>query len=392
MASQYVNNRSTEYNETTLSSLNVTQNVTSRTTPFDGMIDSWTKVFRYHGTTLVVLVGCVSNTLAFLVIASSKMRRQSTGWYILSLAIVDTLVLITERISSLIDPRLDYIVRGSDITCRSVFYIKYAAKLLSAFIIVAINIERFAVVVFPFQGHKVARTRVAVLLISIFTIISFSFTSYSLDSLMFVYKYGCVIPTAKSDVYLYGSLIVDIGLGEILASLVVVILSIGTSIALSRAKRHRDLATLDSRSCPQTLRERQVTIMLLVISAAFVILKLPHTLFWVPRFVHTHDHTFPHDMFRQALDVTYVIALVNYAINFYLYCVSGRAFRKDFIELARKLSGKSSNSSLHNPWINQQRFSITQTTKYASQRKGSLPNPLLVQELAKLTTPAPASR
>ena len=83
--------------------------------------------------------------------------------------------------------------------------------------------------------------------------------------------------------------------------------------------------------------------MLLLVAITFVFLRAPYSLLSV-----IHEATYGNQYGENpqmdlALDITYCIAVLNYAINFFLFCVSGTMFRRAFVNCVTcaKIRGKN---------------------------------------------------
>ena len=77
--------------------------------------------------------------------------------------------------------------------------------------------------------------------------------------------------------------------------------------------------------------EHKVSKMIIVISAAFVCLSFPQYMRYA-FFTNLPGSELKFLMFH----ITNKLFIINHAINFYLYCLSGAKFRKDFIKLLKK--------------------------------------------------------
>ena len=84
-------------------------------------------------------------------------------------------------------------------------------------------------------------------------------------------------------------------------------------------------------------RERQLTLMLLLVTFTFLLLTLPQYVRYLAAVVWNYTAT-PEDYADYILlaHVTNKVFYVNNACNFFLYCISGRKFRKDFRDLFKR--------------------------------------------------------
>ena len=80
--------------------------------------------------------------------------------------------------------------------------------------------------------------------------------------------------------------------------------------------------------------------MLVVVAAAFVILRAPYTVAWF--LLHYQSDLFQPltyriaDQLRVAINITYIFTVTNYASNFFFYSLSGTQFRASLRALFQK--------------------------------------------------------
>ena len=93
----------------------------------------------------------------------------------------------------------------------------------------------------------------------------------------------------------------------------------------------------DSSAWNRDTREKQLTAMLLAVASTFIIIRLPYIVCY---YIDLEKKRLFKDLdgwksftIYTLKTVTYVIAVINYAINFFLYCLSGSLFRKQFRSL-----------------------------------------------------------
>ena len=119
------------------------------------------------------------------------------------------------------------------------------------------------------------------------------------------------------------------GFGELVIPSVVVCIFTALIIRkLSEASKHRKRVLRMSSSVSQ---ERQVTYILLAVAITFVVIRLPYVVtFYVNEY---KEELWPHlsdwEKFYiyAANRIAYVLSVVNYCINFFLYCLCGSTFQ-----------------------------------------------------------------
>ena len=143
-----------------------------------------------------------------------------------------------------------------------------------------------------------------------------------------------------------------------LPSAIIVVFTVLILIYLHRAKKLR-LAQLEGQGQGQLANKKsaasnvdlQLTIMLVSVAIAFIVLRLPYT---VTYYLNTYKKELfvPLDIWLSyriylANKVCDMIAISNYAVNFFLYCLCGSSFRNRLERLVTcgKMCGKGSSGA-----------------------------------------------
>jgi hypothetical protein len=121
-----------------------------------------------YGPFVLTTLGTIGNVLSILVFLSPRYRRQSSHFYLLSLALSDLCFLIINLIedtfrnhNDLYHSRINILDRSSSIICIFVQYARNVTRLLSSWIIVSFTIERLLVVFYPLKRAIICRRKIA---------------------------------------------------------------------------------------------------------------------------------------------------------------------------------------------------------------------------------------
>jgi hypothetical protein len=121
-----------------------------------------------YGPFVLTTLGIIGNILSILVFLSPRYRRQSSHFYLLSLALSDLCFLIINLIedtfrnhNDLYQSRINILDRSSTIICIFVQYARNTTRLLSSWIIVSFTIERLLVVFYPLKRAIICRRKIA---------------------------------------------------------------------------------------------------------------------------------------------------------------------------------------------------------------------------------------
>lgn len=293
--------------------------------------DDWHGVFRAYGVFILIAIGICGNVLSCAIFCTCHLRKTPPGRYIIALSIVDSMVLLAEFFIA-----MELYVDTKDAACKIIYYLRYVFKLASSLLVVAIAVERFILVVFPLKHNVISTTKTAMISIAVITLTSFALCAYALFTLGVTKWNFCSIIMDKYTIYTTVDLVVSVGLGEVIASVIIAILTgVIVKTLTSAAKWRRNTLMMSGTSTNQGQRggqaQKQVTVMLMSVAIGFIVLKIPYTVIWFVKFTYHHDHV-PKLLFVFT-DVFYVISVLNYTINFFLYCITGATVRKRMCEI-----------------------------------------------------------
>ena len=71
----------------------------------------------------------------------------------------------------------------------------------------------------------------------------------------------------------------------------------------------------------------ELTITLMGISSAFIILNLPYFIVWLKLYLPDDDFSRTNERTRNYLYIAKTVFIVNYSINFFVYCMTGTYYR-----------------------------------------------------------------
>ena len=130
-------------NNYTNNNLNTNDNITKMSTLV--IVEQYMSIY---GPFILTTFGIIGNVLSILIFLSPRYRRQSSHFYLLSLALSDLCFLIINLIedtfrnhNGLYQSHINILDRSSPIICIFVQYARNATRLLSSWIIVSFTIE-----------------------------------------------------------------------------------------------------------------------------------------------------------------------------------------------------------------------------------------------------------
>lgn len=303
---------------------------------------------------VIITLGTIGNALSFLVLVRCHMRSTSVYTYLMALAIADTCVLYVSAFKTWIKLISGFeLLHTSALSCRLINFFFLLSLHLSAWLIVLVTVDRFMVVWFPFKASSlctVTRARlatVALVMISVaYNCHVFWTFELSTDPRMRRAYCGPIKAysfMAKPFEYL------KLTTYSLVPFLVIVVLNFAIITRLqwrplllqSRSGSASAFSTNQSSSAAAGAacgKQAKVTYMLVVVSIAWLLLTLPKSIHTMVFELDDSRSSWNATVFR---GVSFLLMYTNHAINFYLYCITGRKFRRQLEELSKAVCARS---------------------------------------------------
>ena len=135
--------------------------------------------------------------------------------------------------------------------------------------------------------------------------------------------------------YAYTNWILSVIFGElVIPSIIVVIFTALIIVKLMKVKERRLSIREQQGKRSKAKKDNQATIALLAVSIAFVTLRTPYIFTY--SLLTTRNQVLPNMTDWQelhlegAVNIAFILAVTNYAINFLLYIITGKTFRDEF--------------------------------------------------------------
>ena len=284
----------------------------------------------------------IFNTLSLIVLSTSiALRQTASGMYLIALSAADMMYLFGEFLRWLNKGHRAF---GIDVhfmdvgqfACKSIYFLRYAGIVTSAWLTVAITTERLLLVSCPIKHARIStplRTRLSIGVIYIVGCLAASFTWWSVGSV----RFKCVI---VHSVWYDVSSWVSLRIGSLLLpGIVVCVMTSAIIYFMTQAQRKRNrLSYRHTLQRQQTIvarkltLEKQLTAMLIAVAVAFVVLRLPYTityyLYSYRKYIWYDQSDALVDQIKTADLIADTIATLNYVVNFFLYYVCGDLFRR----------------------------------------------------------------
>lgn len=295
----------------------------------------------------ILFFGLIGNLISFIVLQSQR-KKVSTYFYLSFLSVMDFAVLLT-GLTGIWGKQLagKHVQDISDLTCKLSIFFGHLFSDVSVWLIIAVTVERFIVVTYPFRTLSSKRIRqakyVCIGIVAIICVINFHFLV--LAEIQVKNGVGkCEIVSSSSKLIHNIWPWIDAAVYSFLPFTILMVLNsfIIRSICKSKGRRKLLMPIYHKKSESPLVSKlskdnRKTTIMLFAVSSVFLVTTLPMNVALILNtFWNNSINRSSEDL--ATLQLLYVISkmlmYINHSINFVLYCALGKKFRKALIKIA----------------------------------------------------------
>jgi hypothetical protein len=312
-----------------------------------------------------LLIGTVGNILCFTVMNQKNMSGNSASIYFAAIAVADTLFMYFGIVKSIIE-----YFDGPDITgsnewvCKIYHFLWYSAGDVALWLILAVTVDRYIAVALPFKARHMCTAKRARIVIIVLAALAAgknlnAFWAYGIEHIMRNGVQSVNMCGYPSYFALYFRrhirpwvtwvLVAAVPAMTIFVLNILILRKMEKTVYMRSSTNRESASRIESPSQNETVNNgvvdnagsellqssppssnqpslRQMSVMLLAISAVFLILVLPCFTYSVVKRVFFKR---PRTGFFVLVDVVVQVLLyTNHAINFYLYCLTGNGFRR----------------------------------------------------------------
>ena len=294
---------------------------------------------------ILLIFGTILNILSIAVFTRPSLRKSATSFILVCLAITDTLAL---QMSAL--PRWLRLITGwklethSDLGCQVFYYMHAVVMSMSSWFLVVIAVERMVAVLKPHQAKIIfSRNNVCVvcvcILIGLFlinipmllgmqSISEFIFDNNDVHFSVFTNCWYCCLVNNSYVRLMFA-------LSNLLIPFVTILIA-NSIVAFHVMKGHkkRQLMCASTNAQPDASKLHSLTRVLLTVTFSYLLFTLPFLLYGlVEPFTKRLYSSF--EEARSAQQLWFIISTsffnMNNSVNFLLYCIGGKQFRKVFL-------------------------------------------------------------
>ena len=306
---------------------------------------------------ILIIIGTFGNMFAFLILRRRSMIKVSTYFYLACLAIADLFVLYVGLLRMWIGELTGMDLQNQAVwLCKLTVILGYIASDTAVWIIMAVTVERFIVVCYPFKANQMCNVPRAKKVILGLVLLMFGINLHFLWTVESVEE----VIDGRNVVYCravepYSTLVneawpwVDACIYSFLPFVFIIILNI--MIIKQVVKAHRTRERMQSVSERQKLEGRRqntegtkLTIMLLTVSFSFLLTTLPMNVSLIVTTFWNQVLNDPHKVARFTLvkSITELLMYLNHSMNFFLYCATGKKFRQQIVRLLCRRESRNS--------------------------------------------------
>ena len=304
-------------------------------------------IFYEYIAPLILFIGILGNILSFIVFSQKGLKHLVPSLYFRVVAITDIIVLMSDLFNAWLYKTFQVSYSDVKIPVISCFlrdFLEHWSCHMSGAIISAIAIDRVIGVNLPHKYKSLCTMRNAYIIIFSLMIILTGVDSPSF--ILMKYDNGTCVDNDNyetiNNIYMW----IDILSYSLIPSLIIVCCNISISYRVAQSRRKRQLmsktVTSPGQSSDGQSKISSMTIILIAVSVGYFLCTVPYFIY----FVYTKFSTFtgndnkPGELHWNTLDarntleaVSTLLFSINSSINFWLYLVSGKVYRKELFKL-----------------------------------------------------------
>ena len=299
---------------------------------------AWAKTILLFVT---VLLGVFGNVMTIIIVRRFRAASSSSAMdpYFMVLAVTDLCVVITGSFLAWVQSATGFHMRQThEVVCKSVVFMLNVGAACSAWILVAMTIQRAVSVAWPHRVNVLCTPRRSwwvILTIVVFFSLAYSHMLYGVGVVPSA-GYACIMTSQSYALFMLNVWVnIDMFLFSLLPFACLFLSNSVLVLKLRRSVKDADdqLTTTDTQQASRERKANSVTLTAIVVSAVFIVLTSPQAIYNTFSFKNTNSETGNVDdlALRFFLQKTFnMIGYFNYSVNFYLYCLTGEKFRKEF--------------------------------------------------------------
>ena len=285
---------------------------------------------------VLIPIGLVSNTLSFIVMIKPNNRKMSTCIYMAAISINDNIMIGTCFHTLLV---IVLKVHGWHMwECKVAAFWALFALQNSTFQVLAMTIDKYIAIKWPHRAATYSaprRARMIAVSLSVCALVYNSphlYLTHVVDGQCLAYGTGGIL----SKIYSWSSFVLNaiIPFTLLIYMNLVIVKAVKNSRKMFGGKTSAGTDQgLETRQKNMKSAENQLTIMLLSVTMLFLILLCPTYIRFIYLAFANRDTPSQYANSMLIYQISFKLYATNSGINFFLYCISGRKFRKDLKDI-----------------------------------------------------------
>lgn len=309
----------------------------------DNLLRSYENVTSYLWiiiSPILFLTGLFGNSSIIAILTKMKFWQKPTYMLLVTLACSDATVLCVGLSRYWIREVFKIDIRSlSEWGCKFHIFVIYFSMQFSSAILVCVTFERFLKTRFPFRYNIIVSVkRTIVLIIVIFLFLTALNMFWLVTQNLIVHNGDVTCDATTPDIYWFEEFIytyVDLLVLSVIPVLSMVGMNIAIKQVLIESKNLRKTSVSDETTRKELGKfSRVLTQMLLFTSTYFLVSTVPISVYFI---IDSYLAPTADDLTLAIMDVawsvTYLFQFSNYAVNFFLYMLTNKAFQRNFRQI-----------------------------------------------------------
>lgn len=282
----------------------------------------------------LVVIGSIGNTVSFLVFYTDEFKHSVTALYFRCLAVSDTLVLWIGLLPDFLNFHFG-VKPESTAACKVVNYARLVVFDSSVYTLMLVTLERCVCVWLPHRVKVIynkRRAAVSVILVYVTMLFRNIYYPIMLEYININGFYVCYVTEEYMYFFTNIEIFLSMAISLFLPAIFIFFANMTILINVYLANKRRSQLRVGKES---SLNMAGMTVHLLTVSLVFIVLNTPDLVAQLQQNFYAMVPDAGPSGARLYLWYTIAryLAATNYAINFFLYCLSGRLFRNQMKHL-----------------------------------------------------------
>ena len=282
---------------------------------------------------VLIPIGLVGNMLSFLVMIKQNNRKMSTCIYMASISINDNFVMYVCL--------HDYLVSSVQIDrcnprqCKFIAFMALSALQNSTFQVLAMTLDKYIAIKWPHRAATYSTPRRAkVIAMSLYIcVFVYNVPHFFLSGIIGCQCIALGSSSLITKMYSWFSFVLNAVIPFTLLIHMNYIIMKTVRNSRKLFKENDTNTGMEARQKTMKSAEKQVTIMLLLVTTLFLILLCPTYVRFIYLVFAKRDTPFEYASSMLFFQVTYKLYSSNSRLNFFFYCISGQKFRNDLKQI-----------------------------------------------------------